>query len=399
MTSLAGMTSIPAPTCSRDRNSPCMSGVADTLYQTPYGSFALRRYPVRRTETLRAWCGADTLLLEEAHRRAVAPAQTLVVNDTHGALCIALQPRALWTDSALSAAALQHNTATNGRNPTPLISSTQIPPTGDRLVLLRIPKTLPYFEYQLACLASVLPAGATLLAAGMDKHLSPRTADILERFFGPTERHPGRRKARLFSATRSEQPAPSIEMTVSYYCDALEADLQSLPNVFSRDKLDLGSRFLVAHLGQLAPASTAIDLACGNGVLGLAAFKQGLAKSLLFCDESAMAIASAQANVEQLHAEASAAFSFHQGDGLLAYEGAPVELILCNPPFHLEHTVDEFAGRHLLAQCAQHLSSGGRLCLVANRHLDYMPLLRHAFRRVEKLATNAKFNIFVAHKA
>ena len=156
--------------------------MADTRYRTPYGSFELQRYPARRAEPLQAWCNADSLLLEEIHSRAIPGDSILVVNDDQGALCVALQPQALWTDSALSALALQRNQSANGRPETAVVWSTQTPSRSPRHVALRIPKQLPYLEYQVSRLARVLPAGATVLAAGMDKHLSPRTAQILERY-------------------------------------------------------------------------------------------------------------------------------------------------------------------------------------------------------------------------
>ena len=371
--------------------------MADTRYRTPYGSFELQRYPARRAEPLQAWCNADSLLLEEIHSRAIPGDSILVVNDDQGALCVALQPQALWTDSALSALALQRNQSANGRPATAVVWSTQTPSCSPRHVALRIPKQLPYLEYQLSRLARLLPAGAIVLAAGMDKHLSPRTAQILERYIGPTTRERGQRKARLFCATRDERPPAAANATAVYFCDALGSDLRALPNVFSREKLDIGSRFLLQHLDDLAPAETLVDLACGNGVLGLAAIKHGMAKQAAFCDESAMAIASAWLNANQVFPANN--FTFHQGDGLLGYSGKPVQLILCNPPFHLGHTVDEFAGKHLLAQCSHHLTAGGRLCLVANRHLDYLPTLKRDFQRVEKIAQNSKFIIWLAHKA
>jgi 23S rRNA (guanine1835-N2)-methyltransferase len=372
---------------------------ADTHYRTPYGSFELQRYPARRAEPLQAWCNADSLLLDEIHSRSIPGDSILVVNDEQGALCVALQPLALWTDSALSALALRRNQHANGRTETPVVWSTQTPSCSPGCVALRIPKQLPYLEYQLSRLARLIPVGATVFAAGMDKHLSPRTAQILERYIGPTTRQRGQRKARLFCATRDERPAPAVNATSVYFCDALESELRALPNVFSREKLDIGSRFLLQHLADLAPAETLVDLACGNGVLGLAAIKEGKANKVAFCDESSMAIASAWLNAKQVFPGQVNDFTFHQGDGLLDYSGDKAQLILCNPPFHLGHTVDEFAGKHLLGQCLHHLSAGGRLCLVANRHLDYLPTLKRDFQRVEKIAQNNKFIIWLAHKA
>jgi 23S rRNA (guanine1835-N2)-methyltransferase len=369
-----------------------------SVWHSPCGKFNLARYPARNDKTLLAWCAADALLLEEARHRGTSGAALLVVNDAYGALCVALQPQALWTDSALAALALRRNERANGRPATPIVWSTHTPVLTPELVVLRIPKQLPYFEYQLSQIARWLPAGATLLAAGMDKHLSPHTARIMERSIGPTLRHPGQRKARLFSAVRDDRELPPGTGTTAYYCEPLGAELHSLANVFCREKLDLGTRFLLEQYPRLTPVETVIDLACGNGVLGLTALVHGLAQRTAFCDESAMAVASAQGNACRLLPRATDNCSFHHGDALLDYPGEAAQLILCNPPFHAEHAVDEFAGWHLLAQCSHHLAPGGKLCLVANRHLDYVSQLRRQFQHVEKFASNAKFNILLARQ-
>ena len=371
--------------------------LAPTRFQSPYGVFTLNRYPARADKALVAWCSADVLLLE-ALKEHSAPGTIVVVNDTHGALCIALQPEALWTDSALAVLALRANERSNACAQTTIFWSTQVPTVVPDLVIMRIPKQRTFFEYQLSMAARWLQPGTMLLAAGMDKHLSPHTAKILERHIGKTERLPGQRKARLFRAIKEDRPIEDYPPAAAYYCRELNGELQGLPNVFSREKLDIGTRFLIEHLHQLEPVETAMDLACGNGVLGLTACQRGLAQTLVFCDESAMAIASAQLNASSLFPQAMHKFSFHHGDGLENYPGDAVQLILCNPPFHQEHTVNEFAGRRLLAQCARHLQPGGCLMLVANRHLDYRSLLRKTFSKVETCASNPKFNIIKAYK-
>ena len=111
-----------------------------------------------------------------------------------------------------------------------------------------------------------------------------------------------------------------------------------------------------------------------------------------------MAVASASANAAALSPDCKHNFEFHFGDGLLGYTGAQADLILCNPPFHSNHTVEDYVGRRLLAQSAQHLQPSGALCLVANRHLPYLPTLKKGFARVEKLAQNKKFTIWLAQK-
>ena len=73
--------------------------------------------------------------------------------------------------------------AANRRMQTRIVWSTEVPPAAPELVVLRIPKQRPLFEYQLSRLARLLPEQTTVLAAGMDKHLSPHTAAILEQLY------------------------------------------------------------------------------------------------------------------------------------------------------------------------------------------------------------------------
>jgi len=322
---------------------------------------------------------------------------TIVVNDSHGALSTALAPDGLWTDSALSVNALHANELANERPATPVYWCDHPSPAAD-VAVLRVPKHLALFDYQLAQLAHNLPPGAQLLVAGMDKHLSPHTAAMVEKHFGPTERHRGQHKARLFTAQLRAVAAATGPTLSRYQCAAAGGELIALPGVFSGERLDAGSALLLQQFDRLEPVDRVIDLACGNGILGLAAQRRGLARSVLFVDESALALASARHNAAALWPDSGASCDFLHGDGLLDYQGPPAGMILCNPPFHLETSVDEAAGRHLLRQCARHLHPGGQLCVVANRHLRYQPLLARQFERVATLAQNRKFVVWLCRK-
>ena len=237
----------------------------------------------------------------------------------------------------------------------------------------------------------------------MDKHLSPHTASTIEAYFGPTQRHPGRQKARLFTAQlglqTQTQTQTQVQTTLARYtCVQAGGELLARPGVFSAEKLDGGSRLLLQQLENLAPVERVLDLACGNGVLGLAAMRQGLTESVIFADESALALASARQNVQSLYPDCGNRVSFLHSDGLHTYRGPPVQLILCNPPFHQGASVDEGAGKHLLKQCSTHLAPEGRLCLVANRHLKYQGLLARQFASVQQLAQNRKFVVLLCRK-
>lgn len=367
------------------------------LFDTPYGCFELLRYPTRTHDPLRAWCSADALLLDAAKSLAIAGPHTLVVNDEHGALCVALNPATLWTDSYLAATATRRNLARNERPPVKVTWSTDLPQAGAVSVVMRVPKHLPLLRHQLLRLAWLLPEGTVLLSGGMDKHLSPVTAETLETLFGTTERYPGRHKARVFRSVldncKRELPAPAPH---TYFCEALGARLGALPGVFSAQKLDIGTRFLLQHLDRLDPVDEAIDLACGNGVIGLVAHRMGLARRVAFCDESAMALASARDNWAGIFPDAENLCTFFHGDGLRDYPGPRPALVFCNPPFHSQHSVDAWVGQRLARQAARTLVRNGVLCVVVNRHLDYGPLLRKHFTRVSRLASNRKFIIWLA---
>lgn len=372
-----------------------MVAAAPTLYQSPVGPLELLRYPRRKQESLQAWCSADTLLIEAALAYAPALRPDLVVNDEHGALATALAPTTLWTDSALATKATAENLQRNKRPDIPVRWSTESPDSGLQLVVLRVPKLQAYFEHQLAILTGALAEGGTLVCGGMDKHLSSRTAETIEKYFGPVTRHRGQRKARIFTARKTAGAVPCPPQSPEYYCEALQAGLKNRPNVFSGGSLDIGSRFLIEQLHKIEPAESVADLACGNGVLGFCALKRGIGRHLTLCDESAMAIAAARDNATALGL--NEAVQFHHGDGLNGLQQG-FDRILCNPPFHLGHTVDDFAGRRLLSQCVQRLNPGGSLYVVANRHLDYGQALARDFQSVERLAQDKKFTVWVARR-
>jgi 16S rRNA (guanine1207-N2)-methyltransferase len=76
------------------------------------------------------------------------------------------------------------------------------------------------------------------------------------------------------------------------------------------------------------------------------------------------------------------------------------DAIVCNPPFHALGRGDRpDIGRAFIAAAAAALKPGGRLWLVANRHLPYEQALGEGFAQVRTLAQNGGFKIVEATKA
>ena len=75
------------------------------------------------------------------------------------------------------------------------------------------------------------------------------------------------------------------------------------------------------------------------------------------------------------------------------------DAIVCNPPFHALGRGDRpDIGRAFIAAAADALKPGGRLWLVANRHLPYEQALGEGFAQVATLAQNGGFKIVEAIK-
>ena len=164
--------------------------------------------------------------------------------------------------------------------------------------------------------------------------------------------------------------------------------LCSQAGVFSYDRLDEGTSFLLEHL-EVPLQGRVLDFGCGCGVLGLAASRLGAA-SVVLVDNSLAAVAAAQ---ETLRRNAIANAQVIASDGLEALRDWPAgsfDLILSNPPFHSGQAVDYHASETFLDEAWKLLAAGGRILLVANRFIRYEKRLAG---RVSILAANHKYHL------
>jgi 16S rRNA (guanine1207-N2)-methyltransferase/23S rRNA (guanine1835-N2)-methyltransferase len=169
-------------------------------------------------------------------------------------------------------------------------------------------------------------------------------------------------------------------------------------NVFSREKLDQGARFFLQHLPTLQDGQTVIDLGCGNGVLALcllSQIKESQTKDVaLWCyDESYMAVESAKLSIgynlpQQLHQ-----CHFVVDDCLTRHSDNSCDWVLCNPPFHQQQAITSHIASQMFSDAKRVLKPGGRLRIVANRHLAYYESLKRLFGNCRQLAADPKFII------
>ncbi|MGZ5051421.1 MAG: methyltransferase [Methylobacter sp.] len=368
----------------------------------PQGEFELNRLPKRPRELLRAWDAADEYLLETVAEelRQRDQARILIVNDSFGALAVGLnafRPYAL-SDSYLSQQATRLNLAANGlpEHNVTLLNSLETPEGPFDFVLIKVPKTLGLLEDELISLRTCMTPATKLIVGGMVKTLPASVWKLLERLVGATTTSLAKKKARLIFATPDSGLAlPSSPYPVSYRLENTVYTISNHANVFSRDSLDIGTRFFLQHLPSRQDACDIIDLGCGNGVVGLIAAERCPVARLRFIDESFMAVASARDNFQRAFGGLREAV-FEAGDGLMEVESESADLILCNPPFHQQNTVGDQIAVSLFKQSRRVLRKGGELWVIGNRHLDYHIYLSRLFGAHTLVASNAKFIIVKA---
>ena len=373
------------------------------------GNYKLERIPHQTKGDLRAWDAADELLIhtvfdEFSESLSNTSAPVLIINDSFGALAVAFNQYKVesWSDSYISHLATQHNLKNNQLpENTQLIAATDELNQKYSLVLIKIPKTLGLLEDQLCRLKPHITEDTIIIAAAMSKHIHTSTLKLFEKIIGTTTTSRATKKARLIyskndNSTIINSPYPKIIKD-----ESLEITLNNYANVFSKDHLDIGTRFFIAQLKNCPPAKHILDLGCGNGALGIMAKRHQPSAIISFIDESYSAIKSAKENYfkENLDDIEGKDANFTISNALEQFDGEKSDLILCNPPFHQAHSIGDEIAWQMFTQSREALETDGELWIVGNRHLAYHVKLKKVFGNCKTVASNKKFVILAAKKA
>lgn len=379
---------------------------APHLWDSPNGRLDLKRFPPRNNATLQAWDAGDSLLLEQL-KNAAQPHHLLIVNDSWGALlCGGLQqftgteqPQlTLLTDSHLARLGYSQNTAANGLkgNFTTLNPLDRLPQTVDH-VLMKLPKSQSLLERQLAQLSRDLAPGTQLQVAAKSQLFTPSVRELFEYYCESVEVSLIQRKHRVLTARVKSQLWPEHDFQTTW--QELGLTLTQHAGVFARNQLDIGARCMIEVMQQhllIGPASQHVaDLGCGNGVLGLIYAQHHPDTQVTWFDESELAVASCQLNIQQ-NLGSSDHYQVVLDDCLASVKTSSLDRVLCNPPFHQEHAITDHIAKQMIRDARRALKPGGELWLVANRHLPYYLILQKAFRHVEQLGQNSKFVVYRA---
>ncbi|HEJ8099598.1 TPA: 23S rRNA (guanine(1835)-N(2))-methyltransferase RlmG [Serratia marcescens] len=363
----------------------------------------LERYPQQEESTqLQAWEAADEYLLQQLENVDIGGRPVLIFNDNFGTLACALHAHRPYSvsDSYMSQLATRHNLKLNGLDPeqVTLLDSLAELPAAPAVVLIRVPKALALLEQQLRALRHVVTEDTLIVAGAKARDVHTSTMQLFEKVLGPTRTSLAWKKARLIFCQAADIVPPAAAETTNWTLDGTDWLIHNHANVFSRGSLDIGARLFMEHLPR-ALNGHIVDLGCGNGVIGLTALAQNPEAQVTFVDESYMAVASSELNVEHNLPQELDRCQFEVNNALAGIERESVQAVLCNPPFHQQHAITDHTAWQMFCDAKRCLQVGGELRIVGNRHLDYHQKLKRLFGNCTLVASNKKFVILRAVKS
>ncbi|MEL5503900.1 23S rRNA (guanine(1835)-N(2))-methyltransferase RlmG [Serratia ureilytica] len=363
----------------------------------------LERYPQQEESTqLQAWEAADEYLLQQLENVDIGGRPVLIFNDNFGTLACALHAHRPYSvsDSYMSQLATRHNLKLNGLDPeqVTLLDSLAELPAAPAVVLIRVPKALALLEQQLRALRHVVTEDTLIVAGAKARDVHTSTMQLFEKVLGPTRTSLAWKKARLIFCQAADIVPPAAAETTNWTLDGNDWLIHNHANVFSRGSLDIGARLFLDHLPRGLNGHI-VDLGCGNGVIGLTALAQNPDAQVTFVDESYMAVASSELNVEHNLPQELDRCQFEVNNALAGIERESVQAVLCNPPFHQQHAITDHTAWQMFCDAKRCLQVGGELRIVGNRHLDYHQKLKRLFGNCTLVASNKKFVILRAVKS
>lgn len=268
------------------------------------------------------------------------------------------------------------------------------------LVLLLPPRQRDEARAQFAeALARAAPAAIVAAAVANEAGARSAEADFARIAGAVTTR--SKHKCRVFWARAGQ---PGGEPVLAARWRGLDAPrpvaggrFTSRPGVFAWDRIDAASALLARHL----PADLrgrAADLGAGYGYLAAELLERcpGI-QALDAYEADARALALCRDNLAGYAGRV--ALGFHWHDVSAGVPGA-YDVVVSNPPFHAPDGRERpDLGRAFIAAAAAALRPGGRLWLVANRHLPYEQALGAGFGEARLVAQEGGFKVVEAIRA
>ncbi|MHA7879363.1 MAG: methyltransferase [Saccharospirillum sp.] len=257
------------------------------------------------------------------------------------------------------------------------------------LIVLFLPKAkrrLDWWLRQIESLALPVPvwivgendAGIKSIVKRLAPHISASKID--------SARHCGLLECRL------ETPLPQQDAWHYYEVDGLRVG--ALPGVFSQEKLDVGTRLLLASLPTVN--GHVFEFGCGAGVICLWLLKHSPSCQIVATDIDWLAVDSTRHNVQQSGVTERCEVIW--SDGMSQVPAQRFDMLITNPPFHTGIRTHYEPSERFFLEADHWLKPGGELWWVANDFLNYQALLGRSFQSVSEVDRGQGFRVYRAIK-
>lgn len=365
----------------------------------------LRRAPDVEGEGLGAVDAADRLILDEsaALRVGARNDEITVIGDAYGALALGAAHDGasgvrVHQDSLLGERSLRANAVALGladRVASGPLDAALV--AGARVVLMRLPRSLDALRDIAGLIAAHAAPDVTVVAGGRIKHMSVAMNDVLRASFSTVDVTHARQKSRALIARRPHDGADPVPAASRVE----DLEVRAFGGAFAGARLDIGTRALLTALDAAphAPGGGSsedpwIDLACGTGIVGAWLARRHPFAHVYASDQSAAAVASAQATVAANALDDRVRVA--RADGLEQRPDASASFIALNPPFHSGAALTTAIAERLFAEAGRVLRPGGELWCVWNSPLRYRAALERIVGPTRQVGRDPKFTVTVS---
>lgn len=261
------------------------------------------------------------------------------------------------------------------------------------LLLIYLPKAKQETQYLLASLCPHLQPGAGIILVGEKKCGIKSAGRLLSPYSSVMNSIDSARHCSIIYSELNK-PVAAFEQaawikTYAININNIELQICTLPGVFSYGELDKGSELLLQNLPEKITGSV-LDFGCGAGVLACYILSLHPELKVDLIDINIYALESAKLSLSKNKLQAKVFPSNVFSDVEHQYD-----LLLSNPPFHSGQKTDYSAAESFISESTKYLRSTGKLSIVANKFLNYEPLLNKVFSTFATVQENNKFKVMI----
>lgn len=258
-----------------------------------------------------------------------------------------------------------------------------------------LPKSRELTRMILHMTHTILSPGGRVLLVGANNAGIRSAQPILAAVIGSTQKLDAARHCVLYQATASDiAPSFELEQWVTRYQLAHQSQaltVTTLPGLFSHGRLDAGTRLLLDTIDSQR-GQRVLDFGCGCGVIGAMIRATWPTSTVDFVDTNALALLATQYTLTENDIPAG---QIIPSDGF-SDVNETYGWIISNPPFHQGVQTDYQTTTTFLQECTRYLNPGGVLHVVANRFLNYPPVIERFVGECRIIAETRQYRVYEA---